>query len=50
VQASAAEFERMGAAVTALRYPGRPHTVSGQELELARALLEQAFLATRSQP
>ena len=49
VQASANEFERMGATVSALRYPGRPHTVSGQEIELARGLLEQAFTATRSQ-
>ena len=49
VQASANEFERMGAAVTTHRYPGRPHTVSGQEIELAHALLEQAFTATRSQ-
>jgi predicted esterase len=44
VQATAAEFERMGAVVTSHRYPGRPHTVSAQEIELARGLLKQAFV------
>ena len=43
VQATAAEFERMGAVVTSHRYPGRPHTVSAQEIELARGLLHSAF-------
>ncbi len=46
VQASAAEFERMGAVVTARRYPNRPHTVSAEEIELAHALLKQAFAGT----
>ena len=43
VQASAAELERMGAQVTTRRYPNRPHTISGEELTLARQLLEAAF-------
>ena len=43
VQASAAELERMGAVVTARRYPGRPHTVSADEVELARTLVREAF-------
>jgi hypothetical protein len=29
----------MGAAVTTKRYPGRPHTVTQEELELARNFL-----------
>ena len=43
VQASAAELERMGAVITARRYPGRPHTISVEELELARTLVREAF-------
>ena len=43
VAASAAELERMGAAVTARRYPGRTHTISGDEVALARQLLATAF-------
>ena len=43
VQASAAEFERMGAVVTLRCYPGRPHSVSAEEIELARSLLHTAF-------
>jgi predicted esterase len=46
VQASATEFERMGAVVTSHQYPGRPHTISGEEIELARELLKQAFAGT----
>ena len=44
VEASAAELNRMGAAVTTRRYPNRPHTISGEELTLARQLLEAAFV------
>jgi phospholipase/carboxylesterase len=33
-------FARLGAAVTLRRYPGLPHTVNGDEIEQARALLE----------
>lgn len=43
VQASATELERMGAVVTAHRYPGRPHTISSEEVELARVLIREAF-------
>ncbi|HZQ42526.1 MAG TPA: alpha/beta fold hydrolase [Acidobacteriaceae bacterium] len=45
VQASAAELERMGAVITARRYPGRPHTISSEEMELARTLILGAFAA-----
>jgi phospholipase/carboxylesterase len=38
---SAAILERMGAKVVTKRYPGRPHTVSGDEIDLARDLLAQ---------
>lgn len=43
VQASATELERMGAVVTARRYPGRPHTITAEEVELARTLVRDAF-------
>jgi predicted esterase len=43
VQASAAELERMGAVVTAHRYPGRPHTITAEEVDLARTLVIEAF-------
>ncbi len=41
VEESAAILSAMGAAVTTKRYPGRPHTVTQEELELARQLLLQ---------
>ena len=43
VQATAAEYERMGATVLSRRYPGRQHTITGEELDHARRLLQQAF-------
>lgn len=43
VQQTADELARMGAQVTARRYPGRPHTVSAEEIREARMLLEHAF-------
>ena len=43
VQASAAELGRMGAIVTARRYQGRPHTITPEEIEIARALIHEAF-------
>src|ERR1700761_7613318 len=43
VQASATELERMGAVITARRYPGRPHTITAEEIEIARALIHEAF-------
>jgi predicted esterase len=41
VEESAAILGVMGAMVTTKRYPGRPHTVAQEELELARNLLLQ---------
>lgn len=43
IEASAAELRRMGADVLARRYPLRPHTISGEEIDHARRLLETAF-------
>jgi predicted esterase len=39
VEESAAILSAMGAAVTTKRYPGRPHTVTQEELDLARNFL-----------
>ena len=46
VEATAVELTRMGADVLTRRYPGRPHTISGDEIDLARQLLERAFPST----
>jgi phospholipase/carboxylesterase len=43
VEQSAAQLKAMGAEVTAIRYPGRQHTVSPDEVTHARRLLEKAF-------
>jgi len=40
---SAKELERMGAKVETVRYPGKPHNVSADEVKRARALLQTAF-------
>jgi predicted esterase len=40
VEESAARLRAMGAEVATQRFPGRPHTVSPDELEAARALIE----------
>jgi predicted esterase len=50
VQASAAELERMGAVITARRYPGRPHSITAEEVELARTLIREAFPLTNEVP
>jgi len=42
---SAKELERMGAKVEAVRYPGKPHSVSADEVEHARAMLAGIFSA-----
>jgi predicted esterase len=42
VEESASILSAMGAVVTTRRYPGRPHTISAEELGLARALLDTA--------
>jgi phospholipase/carboxylesterase len=44
VEQSAQVLAEMGAAVTIRRYPNRPHTVSAEEIDLAKTLLEGAFL------
>ena len=43
VQQSASVFTAMGASVTVRRYPGRPHTITPEELDFARRLLLDAF-------
>jgi phospholipase/carboxylesterase len=43
VEESARVLKAMGARVTARRYPGKPHSVSAEEIELARQLIEGAF-------
>jgi phospholipase/carboxylesterase len=43
VEESAAQLKAMGAEVTAIRYAGRQHTVSQDEVAHARLLLEKAF-------
>lgn len=42
VEESASILRSMGAVVTTKIYPGRPHTITSEELELARALLATA--------
>jgi predicted esterase len=42
VQESAVILEAMGAQVSANRFPGRPHTITENEWELARTLLQAA--------
>ncbi len=41
VEETARVFERCGATVDLRGYPGMPHTVNGEELELARAMLNR---------
>ncbi len=43
VEESAAVLTLMGAEVTTRRYPGRPHTVSAEEIDIASKLLSRAF-------
>ncbi len=43
VQESARIFTAMGAQVNLRSFPGKPHSVSGEEIELARQLIERAF-------
>jgi phospholipase/carboxylesterase len=46
VQQSATVLTGMGASVTVRRYPGRPHTITPEELDFARRLLQDAFGAS----
>jgi phospholipase/carboxylesterase len=39
VEESATILNTMGAKVTTKRYPGRPHTITQEEIELGRSLL-----------
>lgn len=41
VEESASILSDMGAVVTANRYPGRPHTIIAEEIDLARQVLDQ---------
>ena len=43
VQQSAQVLTAMGASVTVRRYPGRPHTITPEELDFARRLVQDAF-------
>lgn len=43
VEESAKVLERMGAQVNLKRYPGLPHTISQDEILIARALLQESF-------
>jgi phospholipase/carboxylesterase len=43
VEESAKILAGMGAVVTTRRYPNRPHTVSAEEIDLARRLVQDAF-------
>ena len=45
IEESAEVLTNMGAKVTTRRYPGRPHTVSADELAIASKLLFDAFAA-----
>ena len=43
VEESAKIFTSLGANVTLRRFPDKPHSVSGEEIELGRKLIEKAF-------
>lgn len=47
VEETAQVLESMGAIVTVKRWPGKPHSVSGEEVRLARELLLGAFRSVR---
>jgi glyoxalase family protein len=47
VEESAKIFTSMGAKVTLRRFPNKPHSVSGEEIELGRKLIEKAFASTK---
>ena len=48
VQESARIFTAMGAQVELRRFPGKPHSVSGEEIEMARQLIERAFAGVQA--
>jgi phospholipase/carboxylesterase len=43
VKQSAEILADMGAAVTSRRYPNRPHTISSEEISIAKSLIQDAF-------
>jgi len=43
VEESARIYTAMGAQVTLRRFPDKPHSISGEEIELGRKLIDQAF-------
>lgn len=43
VQESANVLTRMGAVVTAKRYEGRPHTITREEIEIAKQIILEAI-------
>jgi phospholipase/carboxylesterase len=47
VEESAKVLTAMGAQVATRRYPGKPHSVSAEEVTLARELIEAAFVDNR---
>jgi len=47
VEESAKIFTAMGAQGTLRRYPDKPHSVSGEEIELARKLIEKALTPSK---
>jgi predicted esterase len=48
VEESARVLTAMGAQVTLWSYPGKPHTVSAEEIELARQLIARAFAGSNA--
>jgi predicted esterase len=48
VEESAKVLTAMGARVTLRSYPGKPHTVSAEEIELARQLIARAFVGSNA--
>jgi glyoxalase family protein len=47
VEESAKIFTSVGAQVTLRRFPNKPHSVSGEEIELGRKLIEKAFAPSK---
>ncbi len=50
VEESAKVLTAMGAQVTLRRFPDKPHSVSGEEIELGRKLIEHAFAGLAPKP
>lgn len=48
VEESAAVLEAMGARVETMRFPGRAHTISGEEVQHAQRLIASVFAPTRA--